>query len=146
MATEKLPFEAPDDMESLLKVQKADFPPPEKVKPTVGPAVAGIIMRAMRLAPSERYQSADEMLVDVERVLRTEVHSAGQNELQLWLVRRPGAGGGERAGAARCGACGRRCVAPQGRPSGSCGWSTSRGATKRRRSASGGWTRAASSR
>ena len=85
MVTEKLPFEAPDDMESLLKVQKADFPPPEKVKPTVGPAVAGIIMRAMRLAPSERYQTADEMLVDVERVLRTEFHSAGQTELKLWL-------------------------------------------------------------
>jgi len=85
MVTEKLPFEAPDDMESLLKVQKADFPPPDKVKPTVGPGVAGIIMRAMRLAPSERYQSADEMLVDVERVLRTEFHSAGQTELKLWL-------------------------------------------------------------
>jgi serine/threonine-protein kinase len=85
MVTEKLPFEAPDDMESLLKVQKADFPPPDKVKPTVGPGVAGIIMRAMRLAPSERYQSADEMLIDVERVLRNEFHSAGQTELKLWL-------------------------------------------------------------
>ena len=42
-------------------------------------------MRAMRLAPAERYQTADEMLVDVERVLRTEFQSAGQTELKLWL-------------------------------------------------------------
>jgi serine/threonine-protein kinase len=85
MVTEKLPFEAADDMESLLRVQKAEFAPPEQVKPTIGPGVSGIIMRAMRLAPSERYQTADEMLVDVERVLRNEFHSAGQTELKLWL-------------------------------------------------------------
>ena len=35
--------------------------------------------------PAERYQTADEMLVDVERVLRTEFQSAGQTELKLWL-------------------------------------------------------------
>jgi serine/threonine-protein kinase len=85
MVTEKLPFEAADDMESLLRVQKAEFTPPEQVKPTVGPGVSGIIMKAMRLAPSERYQTAEEMLADVERVLRNEFHSAGQTELKLWL-------------------------------------------------------------
>jgi eukaryotic-like serine/threonine-protein kinase len=85
MVTEKLPFEAGDDMESLLRVQKADFTPPEQVKPTVGPGVASIINRALRFLPKERYQTADEMLADVERVLRTEFHSAGQTELKLWL-------------------------------------------------------------
>jgi serine/threonine-protein kinase len=85
MLTDRLPFEADNDMDSLLKVQKADFEPPEKVKPTISPAVSSIIMRAMRLAPSERYQTADEMLADVERALRNEFHSAGQTELKLWL-------------------------------------------------------------
>jgi serine/threonine protein kinase len=85
MLTDRLPFEADNDMDSLLKVQKADFEAPEKVKPTISPAVSGIIMRAMRLAPSERYQTADEMLADVERALRNEFHSAGQTELKLWL-------------------------------------------------------------
>jgi serine/threonine protein kinase len=85
MMTEKLPFDAGNDLESLLRVQKAQFAPPEEAKPTVGPAVSNIIMRAMRLPPSERYQSADEMLADVERVLRNEFHSAGQTELKLWL-------------------------------------------------------------
>jgi serine/threonine-protein kinase len=85
MMTDRLPFEADNDMESLIRVQKAEFDPPEKVKATVSPSVSAIIMRAMRLAPSERFQTADEMLADVERVLRTEFHSAGQTELKLWL-------------------------------------------------------------
>jgi serine/threonine protein kinase len=85
MVTEKLPFDAGDDMESLLRVQKAQFTPPEMAKATVSPGVSSIIMKALRLAPSERYQVADEMLADVERVLRTEFHSAGQTELKLWL-------------------------------------------------------------
>ena len=85
MVTDKLPFEAADDMEQLVRVQKAQFTPPEQVKPTVSPSVSGIIMRALRLQPGERYQTADEMLADVERVLRNEFHSAGQTELKLWL-------------------------------------------------------------
>jgi serine/threonine-protein kinase len=85
MTTEKLPFDGGDDMESLLRVQKAQFTPPEQVKATVSPGVSSIIMRALRLAPSERYQTADEMLVDVERVLRNEFQSSGQTELKLWL-------------------------------------------------------------
>jgi hypothetical protein len=47
--------------------------------------VAAIVTRAMRLQPAERYQTADEMLADVERVLRTDFQSAGQTELKLWL-------------------------------------------------------------
>ena len=85
MMTDRLPFEANNDLESLLRVQKAEFPPPEQAKPTIGMSVGAIIRRAMRLHPAERYQTADEMLVEVERVLRTEFHSAGQTELKAWL-------------------------------------------------------------
>jgi serine/threonine-protein kinase len=85
MMTERLPFEAASDLEQLLKVQKGEFTPPREAKKGVNEAVAKIIMRAMRLAPSERYQTADEMLVDVERVLRSEFQSAGQTELKQWL-------------------------------------------------------------
>jgi serine/threonine-protein kinase len=85
MMTNTLPFEAPTDLEQLLRVQKADITPIEKVKPGVSTAVSDIIMKAMRMQPAERYQAADEMLVDVERVLRNEFQSAGQTELKLWL-------------------------------------------------------------
>ena len=83
--TDRLPFEANNDLESLMRVQKAEFAPPREVKPTMNQSVSGIISRAMRLAPSERYQTAEEMLADVERVLRTEFQSAGQTELKAWL-------------------------------------------------------------
>ncbi|HEY5088362.1 MAG TPA: PEGA domain-containing protein, partial [Polyangia bacterium] len=83
--TDRLPFEANNDLESLLRVQKAEFTPPREVRPTMNESVSGIIVRAMRLLPSERYQGADEMLADVERVLRTEFQSAGQSELKAWL-------------------------------------------------------------
>src|SRR5580698_9912118 len=85
MMTDRLPFEANNDLESLLRVQKAEFLPPQEAKPTIGESVAAIVRRAMRLHPAERYQTADEMLVEVERVLRTEFHSAGQTELKSWL-------------------------------------------------------------
>ncbi len=83
--TDRLPFEANNDLESLMRVQKAEFTPPREVRPTLNESVSGIILRAMRLLPSERYQGADEMLADVERVLRTEFQSAGQSELKAWL-------------------------------------------------------------
>ena len=86
MMTDRLPFEANNDLESLLRVQKAEFVAPEEAKPTIVASVAAIIRRAMRLHPAERYQTAEEMLVEVERVLRTEFHSAGQTELKSWLV------------------------------------------------------------
>jgi hypothetical protein len=85
MMTDRLPFEANNDLESLLRVQKAEFVAPQQAKPTVGDAVAAIIGKAMRLAPGERYQTADEMLIEVERVLRNDFHSAGQTELKAWL-------------------------------------------------------------
>jgi serine/threonine-protein kinase len=85
MMTDKLPFEANNDLESLLRVQKAEFMPPQEAKPGLGESLAAIIRRAMRLHPAERYQTAEEMLVEVERVLRTEFHSAGQTELKSWL-------------------------------------------------------------
>jgi serine/threonine-protein kinase len=98
MMTNVLPFEAPTDLEQLLRVQKADVTPIEKSKPGVSAAVQTIIMKAMRLAPPERYQTADEMLADVERVSRNEFQSAGQTELKLWLEQLGRRDGGESIG------------------------------------------------
>ncbi len=66
------PFEAPTDLETLLRVQKGDFLPPEAAAPD--------------LEPSERYQSADEMLADIEHVARNVFRPVGQTELKRWLA------------------------------------------------------------
>src|SRR5215470_3250125 len=86
LMTRHRPFEGPTDLETLLRVQKADFRPPEAVAPDLEPEVAAIINRAMHLEPDDRYQTADEMLVDIERVLRTVYLPVGQTELKRWLA------------------------------------------------------------
>ena len=86
MVTRSRPFEGPSDLETLLRVQKGDFRPPEETSPDLPPEVAAVVARAMRKEPGERYQSADEMLGDVERVLRTAFHPVGQTELKRWLT------------------------------------------------------------
>src|SRR4051794_28651648 len=82
----KRPFEGGTDLETLMRVQKAEFKLPEEVMPHLEPEGAAIINRAMRLNPDERYQSADEMLADIERVSRSVYQPVGQSELKRWLV------------------------------------------------------------
>jgi serine/threonine-protein kinase len=80
------PFEAPTDLEILLRVQNADFKPPHVVAPDVPPAVASIIQRSMQLDPDMRFQSAEEMLTAIEEVARTVFRPVGQTELKRWLA------------------------------------------------------------
>jgi len=94
MLTGRKPFEAPSELESMLRAQRAEFPAPETLNPYLPPEATMIVNRAMRKDASARYQTADEMLIDVERVLRSQYNSAGQTELKLWLAelaRRDGA-------------------------------------------------------
>jgi serine/threonine-protein kinase len=79
------PFEAPTDLETLLRVQRADFKPAEAAAPDLPAQVSAIIARAMQLDPDLRYQSAEEMLTDIEAVLRTVFRPVGQTELKRWL-------------------------------------------------------------
>lgn len=94
MLTGRRPFEAPSELESMLRAQRAEYPPPESLNAYLPQDATTIVNRAMRREASARYQTADEMLTDVERVLRTHYNSAGQTELKLWLAelaRRDGA-------------------------------------------------------
>jgi serine/threonine-protein kinase len=86
LMTRMRPFEGTSDLETLLRVQKADFRPAEAVAPDLEMEVAAIIGRAMALDPVERYQSADEMLADIERAQRTVYQAVGQTELKRWLA------------------------------------------------------------
>jgi len=87
LATGQRPFDADGQLETLIRVQNAEFAPPEVANPDISPRIADIIKRAMCKAPSERYESAEEMMADVEEVLRSEFQSVGQSELKSYLVR-----------------------------------------------------------
>jgi serine/threonine protein kinase len=84
--TGRRPFDAPTDMESIVRVRECRFSPPEQVKPGLHPEMAAIIRRAMQAQPKDRFQSADEMLLAVENVQRTVYKPAGQTELKRWLA------------------------------------------------------------
>jgi serine/threonine-protein kinase len=86
LMTRSRPFEGPTDLETLLRVQKGDFTPAEATAPDLEPEVAAVISRAMRTDPAERYQTADEMLGDLENVLRTVFRPVGPTELKRWLA------------------------------------------------------------
>jgi serine/threonine-protein kinase len=86
LVTRTRPFEGPSELETLLRVQKGEFRPADQAAPDLHPELAALIARAMHPDPDQRYQTADEMLVDVERVLRTVFHPVGQTELKKWLA------------------------------------------------------------
>src|SRR6185312_5105055 len=85
MITRRHPFDAPTDYETLMLVKNGDFLPPETARPGLNPELYRVIRKAMGKTPEARYQKAEDMLVDVEQVMRVAFRPVGQTELQRWL-------------------------------------------------------------
>jgi eukaryotic-like serine/threonine-protein kinase len=85
LLTGKRPFAARSDLEALLRTQACDFPGPLVAKPDLHPEVAKIVEKAMKKSPLARYQSAEQMLLDLERVQRAVLKPVGKTELKSWL-------------------------------------------------------------
>src|SRR5579871_231411 len=86
MITRRHPFDAPTDYETLMLVKNGDLMPPETARPGLNPELYRVIRKAMGKTPEARYQKAEEMLVDVEQVMRVAFRPVGQTELQRWLA------------------------------------------------------------
>jgi eukaryotic-like serine/threonine-protein kinase len=86
MITRRHPFDAPTDYETLMLVKNGDFLPPETARPGLNPELYRVIRKAMGKTAEVRYQKAEEMLVDVEQVMRVAFRPVGQTELQRWLA------------------------------------------------------------
>ena len=86
MITRRHPFDAATDYETLMLVKSGDFLPPETARPGLHPDLYRVIRKAMAKATADRYQTAEEMLVDVEQVMRLAFRPVGQTELQRWLA------------------------------------------------------------
>jgi serine/threonine protein kinase len=87
MTTGQKPYVGTDELDMLEKMRRCEFIPPRAACPTLPLPIADIIHRAMQMEPSRRYQSAEELLVEAERVQRTCFTPAGQTELKRWLAR-----------------------------------------------------------
>lgn len=68
MLTGKLPFEADSAVSVAIMQLQSNPKPPREVNPNIPVGLEEIILRAMRKEPSQRYQSAEEMLKDVQKV------------------------------------------------------------------------------
>lgn len=72
MLTADVPFNS-DTLASLVyQISAAEFQSPEKVNPVVPKSVAQLVNRCLAKDVNHRYQSADELLTDVQKVLRNQ--------------------------------------------------------------------------
>ncbi|MGN1326853.1 MAG: Stk1 family PASTA domain-containing Ser/Thr kinase, partial [Clostridia bacterium] len=70
MLTGKVPFDSDTSVSVALKHMQEDPIEPIKIKPELPQSVNDIIMKAMRKDANERYQSATEMIKDLELALK----------------------------------------------------------------------------
>jgi len=85
MLCRRYPFDAATDLEVLLLVKQGACVPPETARPGLHSEVYRVLERAMAPDPADRYQRAEDMLHDVEHVMRLAFRAVGQTELKRWL-------------------------------------------------------------
>ncbi|MGC4122430.1 MAG: serine/threonine-protein kinase [Myxococcales bacterium] len=79
------PFDGDSEIETLLRVRDCRYVPPGKVRSGLPGPLCKLIERAMRKEPADRFQTAEEMLAEAERVLRT-MPPCGATELKRWVA------------------------------------------------------------
>src|SRR5215472_6363405 len=70
LLTGKTPFEGDTPVEIAMKHLSNPPKPPSELRPDIPPALDAVVLRALAKDPAERYQSADEMEADLDRIAR----------------------------------------------------------------------------
>ena len=91
LLTGKTPFDGETPVEIAMKHLSTTPQPPSKLRPDVPRELDMVVMRALAKSPDERYQSADEMEGDLERVARGARVSATTVDTATQVLRRPAA-------------------------------------------------------
>jgi serine/threonine-protein kinase len=92
MLTGDVPFKADTAVAIAYKHVKEDPAAPSALNPDVSPDVDAVVLKAMAKNPDNRYQSADEMRQDLERLLRGHPTEATPLLPDRTAVIRPGGG------------------------------------------------------
>ncbi len=66
LATGKMPFGRPERLKGVRKRLWRDPEPPRSLRPEIPPALQEIILRALEVDPARRYQSAAQLLFDLQ--------------------------------------------------------------------------------
>ncbi len=89
LLTGKTPFDGETPVEIAMKHLSATPQPPSKLRPDVPPELDMVVLRALAKNPDDRYQSADEMEADLERVARGASVAATTVDTATQVLRRP---------------------------------------------------------
>ena len=76
-------FGAPTEQERILKVLKGNVPPPSALVPGLPLVVDNIVLRGLSPHPLDRYETADEMAVELENMLSP----ASQRTVGEWVTK-----------------------------------------------------------
>jgi eukaryotic-like serine/threonine-protein kinase len=91
LLTGKTPFDGETPVEIAMKHLSNAPKPPSKLRPDIPPELDMVVLRALAKSPDDRYQSADEMEADLERVARGARVSATTVDTATQVLRRPAA-------------------------------------------------------
>ncbi len=70
--TGKAPYVGEESMAIMFQHVEGNAPPPHELNPNIQKPLENIIIKAMSVDPDKRYQSFDEILLDLESLLRQE--------------------------------------------------------------------------
>jgi serine/threonine-protein kinase len=85
MVTDQMPFVGQTVVETMAQIVSGKFVAPHKVNRALDGALSKTISTALRLKPSARFQTADAMLHEMEKVMRHSFAPVGRTELKAWL-------------------------------------------------------------
>ncbi len=100
LLTGKTPFDGDTPVEIAMKHLSNAPKPPSKLRPDIPPELDMIVLRALAKNPDDRYQSADEMEADLERVARGAPVAAATVDSATQVLAVPAASAAEAATAA----------------------------------------------
>ena len=86
MLTLVRPFEGRSDLESLELVRQCEADPPGVLRPAIPEEVDAIVARAMAPKPDQRYQTIDEMHVELQQELYRLDHSVTSQRVAEFLA------------------------------------------------------------
>jgi serine/threonine-protein kinase len=93
LLTGRPPFEAPTQIETLVRVLEGEPPAPSQLRPDVPSEVEAVCLRCLEKEPERRYPNALAVAEDLERFLRGEAVETGRagpiRALERWSRREP---------------------------------------------------------